>query len=204
MFGNRARDIVASSGESAKEAEFRSDYRAETNGLIATIVSAQGEVAATVHNLSTRGVMASAPNPPAEGEQVVVSIDGLPTVRGQIRWVKDNRFGVLLFTALPVGAFRVADQGRGRRPRPPRYVVRIPVRIEAPGIARSATVQNISQQGMALETGLPVNPGKLLTVLIDGHAPVEGRVRWSRGGRCGLMLTVGLGEDMLEELAQQK
>lgn len=204
MFGNRARDIVAASAEAGKEAEFRNDYRAETAGLSATIISSQGEIMVTVNNLSTRGLMASSPNPPVEGERVVVNIEGLPSVHGQIRWVKDNRFGVLLFTALPVGAFRVADQGRGRRPRPPRYVVRVPVRIEAPGIARSAMLQNISQQGMALETGLPVNPGKLLTVLIDGHTPVEGRVRWSRGSRCGLMLTVALPQDMLDALVQQK
>ncbi len=148
--------------------------------------------------------MASAPNPPREGDRVVVTIDALPAVHGQIWWVKDARFGVLLFTALPVGAFRVADQGKGRRPRPPRFVVRIPVRIEAPGIARSAIIQNISHSGMSLETGLPVNPGKLLTVLIDGHAPMEGRVRWSRGARCGIMLATSIEKEVLDLLVQKK
>src|SRR3546814_9104085 len=96
---------------------------------------------------------------------------------------------LLLFTALPVGAFRVADQGRGRQPRPSRHIVRIPARIEGPGVDRSATIQNISLSGMALEAGLPVNPGKMLTIHLEGLPPMEGRVRWSRGSRCGVLLT---------------
>lgn len=202
MFGSRTRN-PASTAEAGAGPEDRSDYRAETSGLMATVTGPAGPLVATVHNLSTRGLMASAPQPPQVGDRVIISIDALPAVHGQIRWVKDNRFGVLLFTALPVGAFRVADQGRGRRPRPPRHVVRIPVRIEAPGIARSATIQNLSHDGMALETGLPVNPGKLLVVLMDGHAPMEGRVRWSRGGRCGLLLTNAIEPEILDELIKK-
>src|SRR3546814_20006643 len=98
----------------------------------------------------------------------LVSLGSLPAVNGQVRWVKGSRFGVLLFTALPVGAFRVADQGRGRQPRPPRHIVRIPARIEGPGVDRSATIQNISLSGMALEAGLPVIPGKMLTIHLEG------------------------------------
>src|SRR3546814_16012645 len=71
------------------------------------------------------------------------------------------------------------DQGRGRQPRPPRHIVRIPARIEGPGVDRSATIQNISPSGMALEAGLPVNPGKMLTIHLEGLPPKEGRARKS-------------------------
>lgn len=203
MFGKRGRELL-SLNESGPAAEDRSDYRAETTGLNALISTPKGDIVAVVHNLSTRGLMASASNPPHVGDRVVVSIDALPAVHGQIRWVKDNRFGVLLFSALPVGAFRVADQGRGRRPRPPRYIVRIPVHIEAPGIDRSAMIQNVSHNGLSLETGLPVNPGKLLVITIEGHPPMEGRVRWSRGSRCGVMLSTPIERDIFELLIQKK
>lgn len=201
MFGNRARDSVNETGPGPED---RSDYRAEMAGLTATISTSSGEIVANIHNLSTRGLMASAPQPPAVGDRVVVSMDSLPAVHGQIRWVKGARFGVLLSAALPIGAFRLADQGRGRRPRPPRHVVRITARIEAPGIGRSAMIQNISLNGMALETGLPVNPGKLLTIMVDGYPPMEGRVRWSRGSRCGVMLSEIIEPDALETLVQKK
>src|SRR3546814_11086580 len=88
--------------------------------------------------------MASAPQPPKTGESVVVSLGSLPAVNGQVRWVKGSRFGVLLFTALPVGAFRVADQGRGRQPRPPRHIVRIPARIEGQ-IGRASCRERVCQ-----------------------------------------------------------
>lgn len=189
-------------GDQGRDA--RTDYRAETSGLVATIHAPQGELTANILNLSTRGLMASAPNPPQAGDQIEVRIDGMPAVHGQVRWVKDLRFGVLLFSALPIGAFRLADQKRGRRPRPPRHIVKIPVRIEAPGIVRSAIIHNISQSGLAVETGLPINPGKLLTFFIDGLPPVEGRVRWSRGSRCGILLNTMFQPEVLEQLAQRR
>src|SRR3546814_11186300 len=80
------------------------------------------------------------------------------------------------------------DQGRGRQPRPPRHIVRIPARIEGPGVDRSATIQNISLSGMALEAGLPVNPGKMLTLHLEGLPPMGGRVRRERGRRGGCLL----------------
>lgn len=201
MFGNRARDNALSVGID-QGSETRADYRAETLGLVATVHSPQGEFTANILNLSTRGLMASASNPPLAGDRIEIRIDGVPAVHGQVRWVKDMRFGVLLFSALPVSAFRVADQGRGRRSRPPRHIVRIPVRIEAPGIVRSATIHNVSQSGVALETGLPISPGKLLTLFIEGLPPMEGRVRWSRGSRCGILLNTPLEPQVLEQLTQ--
>lgn len=202
MFG-RARDN-SSSAAIGQVDETRADYRAETLGLVATVFSSHGEQTANILNLSTRGLMASATNPPAVGDRIEIRMDGVPAVQGQVRWVKDMRFGVLLFSALPVGAFRIADQGRGRRSRPPRHIVRIPVRIEAPGIVRSATIHNVSQSGVALETGLPISPGKLLTLFIEGLSPVEGRVRWSRGSRCGIMLNAPLDPAVLEQLIQRR
>ena len=202
MFGNRARNLAATKDE-GQALDGRTDYRAETSGLAATITGSTGPITATIHNLSTRGLMASAPQPPKTGESVVVSLGSLPAVNGQVRWVKGSRFGVLLFTALPVGAFRVADQGRGRQPRPPRHIVRIPARIEGPGVDRSATIQNISLSGMALEAGLPVNPGKMLTIHLEGLPPMEGRVRWSRGSRCGVLLAVPLDQDVLDQLTKR-
>src|SRR3546814_2776432 len=110
VFGNRARNLSATK-DAGQAVDGRTDYRAETSGLAATITGSTGPITATIHNLSTRGLMASAPQPPKTGESVVVSLGSLPAVNGQVRWVKGSRFGVLLFTALPVGAFRVADQG---------------------------------------------------------------------------------------------
>lgn len=202
MFGNRTRNLAVEE-VSKSDRDGRSDYRAETAGLHATITGAAGTTTVAIHNLSTRGLMGSAEVAPQEGESVIVRIDSLPPVHGQIRWVKGNRFGILLYSALPVSAFRLADQGRGRRPRPPRHVVRIAVAIEATGIDRSAIIQNVSSSGMALDTGLPVSPGKLLTVKIDGMQPLQGRVRWSRGSRCGLMLDEPLEQDVLERLIKK-
>lgn len=201
IFGSKSNNAEKISDD---ETEVRSDYRAETNGLLATLATPQGEVVANVHNISTRGLMASSATPPRVGDRIDLKVDSLPWVHGQVRWVKDNRFGVLLFSALPVGAFRIADQGRGRRPRPPRYIVRIPAYIEGPGVARSATIQNVSHSGLALETGLPLNPGKALTVTIAGLPPMTGRVRWSRGSRCGILLEQPLDQDVLDQLIKTK
>src|SRR3546814_3214122 len=102
VFGNRARNLSATK-DAGQAVDGRTDYRAETSGLAATITGSTGPITATIHNLSTRGLMASAPQPPKTGESVVVSLGSLPAVNGQVRWVKGSRFGVLLFTALPVG-----------------------------------------------------------------------------------------------------
>src|SRR3546814_1075391 len=95
------------------------------------------------------------------------------------------------------------DQGRARQPPPPRHIVRNPARIEGPGVDRSATIQNISLSGMALEAGLPVNPGKMLTIHLEGLPPMEGRVRWSRGSRCGVLLASPLDQDVLDQLTKR-
>jgi len=171
--------------------------------LAAMLATTRGEFPVRIHNLSTRGLMASADLSLAVGEQVEIRIDTLPWTRGQIRWVRGDRFGILLLSTLPVSAFRLADQRQGRQPRPTRFNIRLPVRIEATGIARSAMVHNISLHGLSLETGLPIASGKALTIHIDGLAPMTGRVRWSVGSRCGVMLESPLDNEVLDRITHQ-
>src|SRR3546814_2904702 len=73
VFGNRARNLSATK-DAGQAVDGRTDYRAETSGLAATITGSTGPITATIHNLSTRGLMASAPQPPKTGESVVVSL----------------------------------------------------------------------------------------------------------------------------------
>src|SRR3546814_6363193 len=60
VFGNRARNLSATK-DAGQAVDGRTDYRAETSGLAATITGSTGPITATIHNLSTRGLMASAP-----------------------------------------------------------------------------------------------------------------------------------------------
>src|SRR3546814_12647633 len=87
VFGNRARNLSATK-DAGQAVDGRTDYRAETSGLAATITGSTGPITATIHNLSTRGLMASAPQPPKTGESVVVSLGSLPAVNGPVRWVR--------------------------------------------------------------------------------------------------------------------
>ena len=67
----------------------------------------------------------------------------------------------------------------------PRWLVELPVALR-PGEGQAvATVRNLSETGMLLETEADVQPGELLDVEVPGPSRVRAKVIWRKGRECG-------------------
>ena len=47
-------------------------------------------------------------------------------------------------------------------------------------------VRNISDNGMMLETSVPVTPGEQVTIQLSESVIIDGRIAWEDGSRCGV------------------
>jgi len=78
------------------------------------------------------------------------------------------------------------SNGDGPRPRMPRVEVRCTVFVREGATTNRATLLNISQGGMSIDSENSLTVGAEATVTLPGMAPQAAVVRWSEGSRYGI------------------
>lgn len=142
-----------------------------------------------IQNVSTNGFMGEADVELTVGETLHLTLDDRAYQTGSVRWTDGRHFGVEFETRLArMGAGEDIDFGtsEGHKPRARRAVMSIPAQLCLGRPAEPATVRNLSQSGMLLESESPLTPGQHVLVKLGDRSPVAAVVKWSSEQHIGV------------------
>jgi hypothetical protein len=159
-----------------------------------------------IQNISTGGmtVVVRAPNV-CMGVQVMVTCAMMPTLCGMVRWFRGDAIGVEFVKSLSVDQVTRMRQmvPAGMQPRAARARIKLPATARFADQCRKVEVLNLSVGGLMMSCGLPPKPGQGLMIEFAEMLPIGGHVRWTEGGRCGVMFSKLLPIAAAEELARR-
>lgn len=142
-----------------------------------------------IHNVSANGFMAVADVELTVGEILHLTLDDKAYQTGTVRWTEGRQFGASFDTPLArAGAGDELDCGslEEHKPRLRRATMQIPARLCLGRNVQPATVRNLSQSGMLLDTDPGLATGQHILVKLGNRPPVAGRVQWHDDGRIGV------------------
>jgi len=143
-----------------------------------------------IHNVSANGFMGEADVELTVGETLHLTLDNKAYQTGTVRWTEGQTFGVAFDSPLArIGAGDdEIDHGTlpEHKPRVRRTPLNIPGRLNLGRPPEPATVKNLSQSGMLLETGAHLQVRQHVLVKLGNRAPVAAVVRWCAEGRIGV------------------
>jgi hypothetical protein len=157
-----------------------------------------------VRNISNEGLMLAADTPVMVGETLDISLSETLTLRGEVIWAKQGRYGVAfdrpIDAAAALRALAAEQRAEGYR------ALRLPVEIEAivalRNDARPIDLVDISQHGAGFRYDRVLDPGtEVELILPGGELRRSALVRWSREQRGGLWFTRQLDRADLESIA---
>jgi hypothetical protein len=138
-----------------------------------------------VRNVSAGGMLIRPYSPIAAGTAVTVELKHGETVSGFARWIEEGLVGIAFDQAIDVVALLTTSED-GPQPRMPRVELNCTAWIrEDADIYRTRTL-NISQGGMCVEGDERLRVDSQVTVSLAGLGPIDGRVKWKDGDRCGI------------------
>lgn len=141
-----------------------------------------------IQNVSTDGFMGEADVELNVGETVHLTLDNKAYQTGTVRWTDGHQFGVRFDTPLArMGAGDDIDFGtsEAHRPRARRATMNIPARLCLGRQPQAATVRNVSQSGMLLETDR-LGSGQHILVRLGDRPPIAAVVKWENSGMVGV------------------
>jgi hypothetical protein len=143
-----------------------------------------------IHNVSTNGFMGEADVELTVGETLHLTLDDKAFQTGTVRWTEGHTFGVSFDLPLArVGAGdEEVDYGSApeHKPRSRRTPLNIPARLSLGRPGEPATVRNLSQSGMLLETAATLKAGQHILVKLGDRSPVAAIVRWADDSHIGV------------------
>lgn len=142
-----------------------------------------------VRDISERGLMGEADIELSVGQLLHLSFDEKAYHTGSVRWTKGRRFGLALNSELR-GTLVPSDLDHGSEdghmPRARRLSLAIPARLSTGRPPRPATVRNLSQSGMLLDTSSGLLTGQHVLIQLGNRPLIAARVQWSDGGKIGV------------------
>ncbi|GAO39546.1 hypothetical protein SCH01S_33_00330 [Sphingomonas changbaiensis NBRC 104936] len=143
-----------------------------------------------IHNVSADGFMGEADVELTIGEKLHLTLDDKAFQTGTVRWTEGRTFGVAFDTPLARTGAGDDDVDYGsmpeHKPRGRRSMLNIPARLNLGRPPEPATVQNVSQSGMLLETAANVGAGQHLLVKLGDRSPVAAVVKWRKDDHIGI------------------
>ena len=179
----------------------RQDPRQVAVHLVAKLHTAKGEALCLIRNISPGGLTAHVYSTLDIGGAVVFEFISGALVGASVVWQRDNIAGMQFVDRVDIatvfGLRDVSPPVPG--PRAPRIKLDIPAAIRLGTGHRAITLNNISQGGARIHSAEPLEPGLNLTLLVDGLAPLAGRVRWYRDGSAGVAFYTPVPFDLLAQ-----
>lgn len=142
-----------------------------------------------IHNVSANGFMGEADVELTVGESLHLTLDDKAYQAATVRWTEGQQFGASFESPLArTGAGDDLDLGtdEDHKPRQKRVNLRIPARLCLGRSPQPASVRNLSQSGMLLETEPGLCKGQHILVKLGHRPPVAGRIQWHDQGRIGV------------------
>lgn len=159
------------------KANRRSEPRILQKARVIEIAVDNVRIPFTLGNLSSLGASGRCGRAIPSGSRVQLCFEGNRLAEGQVRWARSNG---------PATA-------RARR-----FTVNRTAKIATSNAERIATIRNVSENGLLIETSLTLAPGQ--TVRIEcGALCLKGQIRWARQGRAGVLLLAPLSLELFDE-----
>ncbi len=193
---------MAEEPDFAGKGDRRSNDRYRTIWRVAKVVRDGDAGLWRVRNISDRGMMLLADVPIAEGERLEIALSETVSFQARVIWSGEGRCGVAFDEAVDGAAVlkQLAAEQRSGDYRAPRLPVRTPAQLVSNDQKSDIELVNLSQSGAGFVHHSHLEVGKSLELLLAGGVKRTGIVRWSRGGRGGLWLTVPLDRADLESI----
>ena len=191
----------AEDDESTTEQERRQDSRLVTVHLVAKLRTIAGESLCLVRNISPGGLTAHVYSKLDIGGAATFEFTSGAVVRATIVWQRDSVAGAQFADRVDIATvFGLRDLlPPAPEPRAPRIELDIPATIRVGASHRAVTLNNISQGGAKIHCADILEPGLKLSLLVNGLAPLTGRVRWNREGFAGVAFYTPVAFDLLAQ-----
>jgi hypothetical protein len=157
--------------------------------LGAEVYPIEGYAEMTVQNASRTGLAGETPARLTAGHPLLFSVEANHFHIGTIKWVRGARFGLDLDDALGIlGHEEDFDPGHAtsHQVRARRYDVNVKGRVVIAPNPFRATVRDVSQSGLCLDTALTLPDRQQVLVRIRDRPLILGSVQWGANGRLGV------------------
>jgi hypothetical protein len=200
MPGNAERELPDPSlDDSAPGRDRRQDPRQATVHVVAKLRTVAGEALCLIRNISPGGLTAHVYTTLDIGGAVTFEFPSGAVIPASIVWQRDSVAGAQFAARVDIATvFGLRDRSPpAPEPRAPRIELDVPATIRLGTRHRAITLNNISQGGAKIHSTELLDPGLKLTLLVNGLAPLSGRVRWNRDGFAGVAFYTPVPFDLL-------
>lgn len=173
------------SREPPVQPERRSDERHLTLFRVGSILLDGRRELCLVKNISAGGVLIRAYCRLQSGLELQIELKEKQPISGRVNWVKGTDAGITFDERVDIVDL-LKSSGNGPRPRMPRVEVRCVVFVREGATTNRATLINISQGGMSVDSENGLTVGSDVTATLPGFAPQAAVVRWAEGSRYGI------------------
>lgn len=138
-------------------------------------------------SISAGGLKAHAYSPLDEGQRVSVELKTDQQIDGHVSWVNGGNIGIAFDELIDVEGMLAADSAEnGWKNRMPRVEVDRLATLRHGAQTYGVNTCDISQGGVKLETDRAFEAGDEVVISLEKYSPLQGVVRWYRGGQCGI------------------
>jgi len=175
---------VESAIETDGEGELRSG--ALTSGSVRQLCS--------VRKVSAGGAVLHVDHPVEVGTRLELELMNGTQLEGIVAWRRGSEVGLRFDTQLDVFAVIAQDivSQAGERRRMPRVELTCSALLETPSGIELVFTRDVSQGGVKIDVPVPLQAEQAVTITMEGFRPVQGVVRWSRGGVAGIAFLLEL------------
>jgi hypothetical protein len=176
------------SSEAPRPRERRRDPRQITILRVGTLIVGRHRELCLVRNISAGGLMAHVYMGLEEGQQLAVELRSGQLIPGSVSWIDGSNVGISFDRPIDVEEMLAAQAvlDNGWRPRLPRVEVDRLATLRIGARVYPVSTVDISQGGVKLETDQPFEVGEDVVLSLDRFRPLQGVVRWTHGGLCGV------------------
>lgn len=142
----------------------------------------------TIGKISSLGVTVRAKIEQAPGDPIAVELANGQRRAGTVAWAKSGEVGIRFDEPVDMIALlnrKLVSQAPERRTMP-RIEVRCPVHVKCGGQFWSASLRNISANGLQIEAEELPAVGAYISVFVEGLNIPSGEVIWRRGNLAGI------------------
>jgi len=151
----------------------------------AKLIAGHGEFLCVIRDASDTGFSARIFHPLPKQADMIVELQNGERYAAEMVWQNEDRAGFRFARSIDVKTI-IESSGRFAK-RPVRLNVSFPAQIEANGRAEQVTILNISQQGAQVTGATSYAIDEQVKLCAAGMRDTQAKVRWRRGGACGLV-----------------
>jgi len=177
--------LYSMSPEPPPQPERRTDERHMTLFRVGSVLLDGRRELCLVKNISAGGALIRAYCRLQPDLELRIELKEQQPIAGRVNWVNGTDAGITFDQHVDVVEL-LKSNGDGPRPRMPRVEVRCTVFVREGATTNRATLLNISQGGMSIDSENNLTVGAEATITLPGMAPQAAVVRWSEGSRYGI------------------